>query len=573
MGEIDRDVLANIQAIATQMAADFASRDDMADEYEEAFHLTWIDKAKTDPKLSGKMVMASADGRVSVLGAARLMYATDPQFKVLTVDADGEEQDDDDLAAKIDRQWQLSSRLLGEPLQYPLITSGLLYGEIHASVTPMAEILARLTKKAESGDKYAAKRIALVESQADKIAFRIDPWNPNGGYYEHSNGILERYYKVLETTVGRLRGEYILPAEMEKLASNTTVNLHLYWDLCYHAAWCDQGELYLGENDYPCVPVVVQVVDGSTLFDAPEQRIQPLLYGLVKSKLLQGENLSLTTMTENVFSKLVNNKLIHTSRGAEGAFVPDYDADVWELNDGESLAQLQLSVIDPQLQQYYQLVQAKGEQSTIYGQALGAPVAGDSTFSELSLLSQSGRLPLIGAQRRGGWGIGGVAELMLDLIRHDPAYGNAAGIKAGDIPPGTRVEVKLDVKLPQDKLQQANIARMITQGDNPIASVRWARENILNIGDSDAMDKEILDERADILAAQSGLPQLVQQLMGLAQGQMGAPTGGEQMPPPGEQPMQQGPMMAEGQEQAVEGMPPQMAGMMPGAGGLAGGEQ
>jgi hypothetical protein len=56
------------------------------------------------------------------------------------------------------------------------------------------------------------------------------------------------------------------------------------------------------------------------------------------------------------------------------------------------------------------------------------------------------------------------------------------------------LEVDLDVALPQDKLQQMNMAAMAKR--EGIASVRWIQEKLLNIAQSEDMQQEVWTERA-----------------------------------------------------------------------------
>ena len=61
------------------------------------------------------------------------------------------------------------------------------------------------------------------------------------------------------------------------------------------------------------------------------------------------------------------------------------------------------------------------------------------------------------------------------------------------LPDNLVIDVQLDAELPQDKLQQANIASMLKQ--QMLASDEWIRENILNVGQSKEMTKKIMEER------------------------------------------------------------------------------
>jgi hypothetical protein len=118
----------------------------------------------------------------------------------------------------------------------------------------------------------------------------------------------------------------------------------------------------------------------------------------------------------------------------------------------------------------------------------------------VSLLNQVGRLPLSSPQKRGGWGIGYAMELIMEMMK-DANKKRKLKTKEGfiefdpnEIPDDLIIEGSLEVDLPQDQMSQANIAQLITQSG--LASRRWAREKILNIGQSEEMDKEIWTDQA-----------------------------------------------------------------------------
>src|SRR4030042_6191357 len=139
-------------------------------------------------------------------------------------------------------------------------------------------------------------------------------------------------------------------------------------------------------------------------------------------------------------------------------------------------------------------------QSTIYRQALGEPVSSSTPYSSYALMSQSGRLPLLSTQRLCSNGIAEASEIALKWLKDE---GNSAKaqyesleqeLSPGDIPDLIDIKVQLEIELPQDRLQMANAANMLAQGDNPLLSKRWVRENVMNVGQSSDMDKEIWDE-------------------------------------------------------------------------------
>jgi len=105
---------------------------------------------------------------------------------------------------------------------------------------------------------------------------------------------------------------------------------------------------------------------------------------------------------------------------------------------------------------------------------------------------------LIATQRAGGWGIGTGFEKMFTMMRDKKKKRTALSgstlldIEYSELKDDLIIDVKLDADLPQDKLQQANIAGMLKQYG--LASDAWIRENVLNVGQSKDMTKEVIEE-------------------------------------------------------------------------------
>jgi hypothetical protein len=173
----------------------------------------------------------------------------------------------------------------------------------------------------------------------------------------------------------------------------------------------------------------------------------------------------------------------------------------------------------------------------------------------VSLLSQSGRLPLITPQRTAGWAIAKACKLALQWQKADgEGYGE---LKASDIPERFKLEAGLEISLPQDQLQLANVAKML----KGTVSDRWIRENILKIGQSDAMQKEIWTEQTQ----EALVMQFIQQMLAAQQQQQAAPMPGPGGPAgpglssPMQPPMPQPPGPMAGMQPQLQGLPPEMA--------------
>jgi hypothetical protein len=189
-------------------------------------------------------------------------------------------------------------------------------------------------------------------------------------------------------------------------------------------------------------------------------------------------------------------------RAIEGSnLMIDFDnvGGIVHLNPGDKLYPLQRDVFNKDSLTGLDVIDKATQESTLYKQVLGKEAPARTAFSTVALLSQSGRLPLVASQRAGGWGIGTAFENMFTLIKDKKKVRTALldsrriDIDPAEIPDDLIIDVTLDADLPQDKLQQANIAAMLMQ--NKLTSLAWIRENILNIGQSGDMDKEIIGEQ------------------------------------------------------------------------------
>ena len=102
-------------------------------------------------------------------------------------------------------------------------------------------------------------------------------------------------------------------------------------------------------------------------------------------------------------------------------------------------------------------------------------------------------------QRAGSWTFGAIFENILGRIRDGKKVRTVKGeselleLKAESIPEDITVSVVIDVDMPQDKLQNANVASMVV--DRGLASKEWARESLLNINSPGEMEKDIVKEQ------------------------------------------------------------------------------
>jgi hypothetical protein len=469
-----------------------------------------------------------------VLGAVRLLVATDPQFQVESENLDKEQRDE--LETSFNRWWVQSGRAAGRPLHYDMILSAMLYGEMHTAISPVKDML-------EYADKKHKPRLERVYQATPLL---MESWNPKNGYPEFDRLGLAAYYREVDTTVAQVVNDFgdLVPQNIAKGNRYAKVKLKTFYDLDYCAIWADSELLWLSPHGYSEIPISVTLTDGSRIFDKPEEQRQPLLYSLLKSKLWEKQNMMLTIIYSMMFGMGANAMFKHWSINGEALNVdwsnPAGVAELTMTPDGkrEDFEQVQVNPVSQAVWETYKLAEAKVSESTIYPQAMGGATERVTTFSEMSLLNQAGRLPLISTQRMGGEGIARVMELALGMMKADGEKFERNGVKINpkDMPDDLQISVKLEVNLPQDRLSLANIAATLKERN--LVDDEWIQSNLLNVNNTSQMRRNIMKDQA--MGALFG--QFLQEKMAeiqQAQQQRQAADMGQGMPG-GEQPGQPG---------------------------------
>lgn len=577
----------DIQARAREIEGSYAERNAMYTDLEDMYLLEGTEDLPDEDWIKDTI---SPDPRNALAGAVRLLVASDPTFSVPTNTNNPQIKRN---SSKIEKfcaaSYQAMCNLAGEPIHYDAALSGLLYGEVDIEITLTQDMVARAKTPAQK---------AQAEAAAALTPFMLEVINPNLCYPVYGRLGLREYLTVRETTVGDIRerwGDDVVPGK--KVAD--IVTYYDYFDLAIHAAWI-QGEkdpLLNEPHNLPYIPVVSAITEGSRLFyRSGQQTRQPLLYTDWKTGLWKRKNLALTLLYSLSFS-IGANPVYIWRRNDPNKAAPERDystpGGLLILDQGEDYQALAKQVIDPSFMTGLEIGERKGEESTIYKQTLGEPLGANAPFSMVALLSQSGRLPLTSYQRMLSFALGKAMYCGLMLSKEYSgskltAMGNdgLSELTGTDIPERFNLEAKLDISMPQDDRQMVAVAMQATQGDNPLVSKREARERWLKIGQSDDMDREILEEQYTMAMAQLQLQAKVQQYMQQMQPQQPAPQPQMQMPARGPQQMppdlaaqMQGQLQSTGAEPGLPGMPagaPMEPGApggpaMPGEGGMMGG--
>jgi hypothetical protein len=548
---------------------DYHNRDDMLTEIDKMFFMDWEDK----PEGENYKFTVSPSARNALLGAIRLMTSTEPIFNVPFEKNRKEAQRQSEKIEKLCQAiWFHSGRFRGVPLEQPAVESLLRYGMMVLAIYDTEDLKETIEGRGAS---------KALKNQLDKLVnstpYLIEVWDPKTVYPEYGRFGLTAVYRSTQMTVGEVKQQFGEDAVREIIntehgSDNKVITYSDYWNLDKHIAWVSgsedagtlapAGEPIVDEyHDLPCIPIVVQTSEGSYMDYKREHQAVPFLYSVWESGLWERQNLELTVMYTNLFNMGISPNFVNETQDENGSLEVDYKTPGGRivLRPGEKYYQLQKDVISADLLQGLEIANRLSEQSTIYSQSLGQPLGANSAFSMVSLLHQAGRLPLVSPQKRGGWGMGAVMEAIFDMIKDKDEVRQVKGqdggfleIEVSEIPDDLLITAKLDIALPQDMMAQANIASMITQ--QGLASRRWARENILNIGQSDTMDKEMWNDTASEALYQHTVQKMIQQEImqqqQAMQGQQGMPPQG----PPRENP--NGPRMAGSAMNTQEGLIP-----------------
>lgn len=553
MPDFDLALFANIQAHADELKSKFSERDAMDDEMEQMYLMDWTAEKPTN---SAQKTTISPQPRNAVKGIINLMTAADPVFSVPYDQNDASLREQSEKLEKAARaMWYTAGRVRQTPVHYDAVTSAALFGEVHMGVTLTADMLAA----AKGGSKAS---LARIERIAKRTPVLFDVYDPRTGYPEFDEMGLSVYYRRAEVKSGTILdrwGEKAVEVGLRPLSRFETIYLCDFWDMEWHVTWIEGRSmpLMMEQHNLPVIPIICQITDGSSLHGDEEYKRQPPLYTLWKSGLWLRQNLALSVLYTNAFNIGANPMYLHKTAGEPLDMDWDVPGGVVHIRPGEDFAAVDKRTIDPSVMTAWQLAEDLGTQSTIYKQALGEPLGANAPYSSVALLAQAGRLPLVSIQRRTSEAIGSAMETALRILKETGKQAAMQGrdsvikLKASDIPDDVTIEAKLDIDLPQDMLQQANVAQLVTKSG--LMSTRWARENLLKEGQSGQMQREIWSEQAADIFGKIAMQQQAERLkaqFAQVQQQGQAPQGMPQMPPGAPMP---------------QGMPPAGRPEMPGA--------
>lgn len=538
--------LAEIKDSAEELKGKYAARDDLFNELEQIAFLAWADRGNVQARAAegNVKITVSPDPRNQFLSSVQLLASSMPLFKIPnSARYLGSESA---LERFINGLWKEMNKLYGSSLLYDMIFSAQLYGEVHFATTDMQDFLGYYKKKGNAYERRARRA-------AKRSPFLGEVFNAHECYPDYDKLGLVAHYRRVKTKARMVAGEHGDAGikAVSDMTDNDDVYYNEWWDLENHAIWLDEGaEIMVGEHGLPFIPIETVITDGSQyMFKDTKYQRQPFLYAVAKSGLWERQNLSLSALYTLIFETGFS-PLFAYQRNQEGK---ELDLDfsgpftVVNLDAGEGFTSLGKNIVDPSIEIGMNIANNLVEDSTIYRTARGQTIGANAAYSTHALLTQSGRLPLVTPQKRIEWLLGSSMEKCLERM----AVGGSRKVKSlieeelddVTIPEDAVVEATLEVRMPQDNLQAANIATALKQAG--LVSDEWIQGKLLQIEQPEEMRKEIAkeiminflrDQQIQKLVMAEQQKQQQQQMMMQAQAQQQAP------PPDMAQQMQMGGM-------------------------------
>ena len=486
------DSIEVIMDKASELKSKYAERDELYDELEQMTFMDWSGKSEAQKKAANVKVTVSPDARNQLLAAVQLMSTSDPHFRV--PGAKNFMGNESKIEKFVQALWVETNKLAGTSLLYDLIFSSLLYGEAHIATTEMKEYVSHYEKMGLAYEKRA-KRAA----KRSPVMFRA--MNPHECYTEYDNLGLVEHYRKSKVSAKKVAGDWGDEGvkAVGNLSDSDDVVYNEWWDLEKHCVWLNEGETILDvEHKLPFIPIESAITDGSQkLFGEVKYQRQPFLYAVAKSGLWDRQNLTLSALYTLIFG-IGFSPLFAYQRSQPGK---ELEVDLSRpfntinLDPGESLTALARNVIDPSVLQGMEIANSLVEDSTIYRTARGQTIGANAAYSTHALLSQSGRLPLMTPQKRIEWILSMAMERCLERLSTNGVGGSMVEKLLEDVkvPEDVTVETMLDVRLPQDKLQAANIATSLKQAG--LVSDEWIQSNLLQIEQPEDMRKQVMTEQ------------------------------------------------------------------------------
>ena len=505
--EMKPDEFSKLKAQQDRVVGSYAARDAMFTGFKEIYFMSTGEGMSDREQRDVKMTVSAAE-RNAVVGMTRLLKTSTPAFEGLAKNAQSDKLED-----ALKEMWDVSGEVRRASLSSDGALSAVLFGPVAYTVENVDDLLL-VTK-----DQYDK---ALLEEIRKRTPMLFRTINAENSYPVWGNYGIRSHLHKYEATVAEIRERWGEAAVRGEKDDDKLLVVMDYYGPVWRVVWIE-GEkepIFAKRHGMPRIPIAIRYAGGSSLFAEPERQLQSFLYGAWKGELHKRKNLLLTTLFTSIFE-----------RGTGPLF--SIDPDVLS-PDGELVVNhagalryivgkaqlLNDKAYDRDLLEVSGMLDQMSDESTIYPQALGQNMGNNTPFSSIALLSRNGQLPLNDPIEAMEQAIKDISVIALQWIKREGIANDL--IAPSEIPDDLRLKVLLKPKLPQDDLRNAQVAAQI--GDK--VSDEWIHTNLLQIGDSKAMMKQVYKEQAikSIFGAMVKDPQFLSQMLQMVVSDVGNAT-------------------------------------------------
>ena len=268
-----------IKAHALELQNSHQERNRIFEKMEDIYWMRWEEEAVVTRQVQNIKVTKSPRGRNAIHGILRLLCASDPTWSVPgelnTPDAQAKSEKIEKFAKAM---WWAAGTIYGQPLHYEVIRQAALFAEINIALQSTKDLVT--FSKGGPGEKRAVEI-------AERTPFLFVPTNPALGYPEWDTLGLTSFYsrrqvtrRLIRETFGKL-GEKALRGDVHQDEHSVygRVWLNDFYTLDCRYVWLDESDVPILESEHglPFIPIVATTVEGSRLFDKPEEQREPVI--------------------------------------------------------------------------------------------------------------------------------------------------------------------------------------------------------------------------------------------------------------------------------------------------------
>lgn len=474
----------------------------------------------------------SPSGRNAVIGMVRLLNTSELR---VTVNSKGEKhRNSDKIEAGLKEMLRVSGRFHRARIEKDANLSAVLFGPVVLQTERVDDL-----KKVHKSD-LLRKRVEKIADLTPFLLRALPADQSFGGWGEF--GLLRHLRKY------KMKGDALTERWGVEASATKEYTVWDSIDLNNRVVWADgiKDNLLAQRHGMDDLNIAVRYAGGSSLFTEPARHIQSFLYAHAKGEWDKRENLFWTYLFTAIFIQGLPGPLLvfdPESVNSQTKIEVDFTGGVRKIVG--KATPVEFPVIDRNVLEVKRMMDEVDAESTIYKQTLGQNIAG-STFSGMAMLSSSGLLPLQDPKEAVSTAFADSFEHILCRIKNEGISHRV--LSANDIPDEYEVSVSLEPKLPQDTLRNAQTA----EGLGDTVSDEWKQENLLQVTDTKAMQKQIMKEKMRemmLMTMSQNQPLMTEFLMTALGRKPSAPPSQPPMQPPMQQPMPPEMMMPEGEEE------------------------